>query len=107
MRALTRPSVAFALVAPLLVVALLSSARKTGSQHTTAPSNAPRASEAQDASMLQGSMRDKIDISKLGPQVGERVPDFRLKDQVGKTRTLDSVMGPKGAMLVFFRSADW
>lgn len=49
----------------------------------------------------------KIDVSKLGPQVGERVPDFSLKDQTGKTRTLQSIMGPKGAMLVFFRSADW
>jgi cytochrome oxidase Cu insertion factor (SCO1/SenC/PrrC family) len=49
----------------------------------------------------------KIDLSKLGPQVGERVPDFSLKDQTGKTWTLQSIMGPKGAMLVFFRSADW
>jgi hypothetical protein len=49
----------------------------------------------------------KIDVSKLGPQVGERVPDFSLPDQTGKTETLKSIMGPKGAMLVFFRSADW
>ena len=49
----------------------------------------------------------KIDVSKLGPKVGERVPDFELKDQSGKTRNLDSIMGPKGAMLVFIRSADW
>jgi len=49
----------------------------------------------------------RIDVSKLGPQVGERVPDFSLKDQSGKTWTLQSIMGPKGAMLVFFRSADW
>lgn len=48
-----------------------------------------------------------IDLSKLGPKVGERVPDFRLTDQDGKTWTRDSIMGPKGAMLVFFRSADW
>ena len=53
------------------------------------------------------SARQKIDISKLGPQVGERVPDFALKDQTGKTQTLQSIMGPKGAMLVFIRSADW
>jgi hypothetical protein len=51
--------------------------------------------------------RTKIDVSKLGPQVGERVPDFSLKDQTGKTQTLQSIMGPKGAMLVFIRSADW
>jgi cytochrome oxidase Cu insertion factor (SCO1/SenC/PrrC family) len=49
----------------------------------------------------------KIDVSKLGPQVGERVPDFSLKDQNGNTQTLQSIMGPKGAMLVFIRSADW
>jgi hypothetical protein len=51
--------------------------------------------------------RQKIDVSKLGPQVGERVPDFSLKDQDGKVWTLQSIMGPKGAMLVFIRWADW
>jgi hypothetical protein len=49
----------------------------------------------------------KIDVGKLGPQVGTRVPDFNLGDQRGKVWTLQSVMGPKGAMIVFFRSADW
>jgi len=51
--------------------------------------------------------RTKIDVTKLGPQVGDRVPDFALKDQSGQTQTLQSIMGPKGAMLVFIRSADW
>ena len=51
--------------------------------------------------------RTRVDVAKLGPQVGERVPDFNLKDQNGKSWTLRSSMGPKGAMLVFFRSADW
>jgi hypothetical protein len=51
--------------------------------------------------------RARIDVSKLGPQVGERVPDFNLKDQSGQSWTLQSMMGPKGAMLVFVRSADW
>ena len=49
----------------------------------------------------------RIDVSKLGPQVGERVPDFTLKDQNGKPWTLQSIMGPKGVMLVSCRSADW
>jgi len=49
----------------------------------------------------------KIDVSKLGPQVGAKVPDFNLADQQGKKRTLQSVMGPNGAMIVFYRSADW
>ena len=51
--------------------------------------------------------RTRIDVSRLGPQVGQRVPDFSLKDQDGKAWTLQSIMGPKGAMLVFYRSADW
>ena len=51
--------------------------------------------------------RIPIDVSKLGPQVGARVPDFNLKDPNGKSWTLQSIMGPRGAMLVFFRSADW
>ena len=51
--------------------------------------------------------RTPIEVSKLGPQVGQLVPDFSLKDQNGKVWTRQSIMGPKGAMLVFFRSADW
>jgi hypothetical protein len=61
----------------------------------------------QTAALAQSAPRQKIDVSKLGPQVGERVPDFNLKDQNGKTWTLQSIMGPRGAMLVFIRSADW
>lgn len=48
-----------------------------------------------------------IDTAKLGPQVGAVVPAFTGVDQFGKTHTLASTYGPKGAMLVFFRSADW
>ena len=51
--------------------------------------------------------RTRVDVSKVGPQVGERVPDFSLPDQSGRTRTLQSITGPRGAMLVFLRSADW
>jgi hypothetical protein len=51
--------------------------------------------------------RQKIDVSRLGPQVGQRVPDFSLNDQNGRVQNLQSIMGPRGAMLVFFRSADW
>jgi cytochrome oxidase Cu insertion factor (SCO1/SenC/PrrC family) len=47
------------------------------------------------------------DVQKLGPQVGDRVPDFTLTDQEGHPRTLASLMGTRGLMLVFFRSADW
>ena len=51
--------------------------------------------------------RTRIDVSQLGPQVGQRVPDFSLRDQTGGVRNLQSIMGPRGAMLVFLRSADW
>ncbi len=47
------------------------------------------------------------DTAKIGPQVGATVPAFRGTDQFGTPRTLGSAYGPKGAMLVFFRSADW
>jgi hypothetical protein len=60
-----------------------------------------------EARQAGSPVRTKIDVSKLGPQVGERVPDFSLKDQTGRTQTLQSIMGPKGVMLVFVRSADW
>jgi hypothetical protein len=55
----------------------------------------------------QQKPRSMVDLSKLGPQVGDTAPDFSLPDQAGATRTLQSIMGPKGAMLVFIRSADW
>jgi hypothetical protein len=46
-------------------------------------------------------------VDALGPQVGEQAPEFSGVDQFGRTQTLRSVVGAKGAMLVFFRSADW
>lgn len=48
-----------------------------------------------------------VDTAKIGPQVGATVPPVAGVDQTGTPRTLSSVSGPKGAMLVFFRSADW
>jgi hypothetical protein len=44
---------------------------------------------------------------KTGPAVGSKVPDFALDDQDGKRRTLPDLMGHKGMLLVFTRSADW
>ncbi len=44
---------------------------------------------------------------KTGPKIGERVPDFALPDQNGQERSLHELMGPKGLLLVFLRSADW
>lgn len=47
------------------------------------------------------------DVTRIGPAVGAPAPGFELADQDGRLRTLDSVAGPQGTMLVFFRSADW
>ncbi len=51
--------------------------------------------------------RQAIDVSSLGPQVGDEAPDFRLPDQFGNYHTLNDVMGSNGVMLLFHRSADW
>ena len=48
-----------------------------------------------------------IDVHSLGPQVGDTVPEFNLPDQSGQMRTIESIKGPNGAMLLFHRSADW
>jgi hypothetical protein len=42
-----------------------------------------------------------------GPPIGGRIASFELPDQNGKLRDLGSLLGPKGAILVFYRSADW
>ena len=59
------------------------------------------------STLAAAQSREAIDVASLGPQIGERVPDFNLPDQSGQVRSLDSIMGPNGVMLVFFRSADW
>lgn len=47
------------------------------------------------------------DLQAVGPQIGATIPSFTLPDQMGRAQSLESLMGPKGAMVVFFRSADW
>ncbi|MGO8818304.1 MAG: hypothetical protein ACLQVG_26980 [Terriglobia bacterium] len=44
---------------------------------------------------------------KTGPEVGSTVPGFEAPDQNGSAQNLQSIMGPKGALLVFYRSSDW
>lgn len=51
--------------------------------------------------------RTPIDVSALGPQVGERVPDFSLPDQTGQLHTLRTIQRPNGSLILFHRSADW
>lgn len=44
---------------------------------------------------------------KTGPDPGQTIPKFSLNDQNGRAWALDTLAGPNGAMLVFYRSADW
>ena len=54
-----------------------------------------------------GNPATKVDVERVGLQVGASLPDFTLRDQHGESRSLRSLLGPKGAVIVFFRSADW
>jgi hypothetical protein len=48
-----------------------------------------------------------IDVESVGPKPGDVLPEFSLHDQDGKVHSLKSLMGANGAVIVFFRSADW
>ena len=48
-----------------------------------------------------------LSAREYGPPVGSKMPSFDLKDPDGKAHTLASLLGPKGAVILFFRSADW
>ena len=43
----------------------------------------------------------------FGLPVGSPIPPFQAQDQNGTVRTLKDILGPNGAAVVFFRSADW
>jgi hypothetical protein len=45
--------------------------------------------------------------TSIGLAVGQKAPAFSARDQFGKLQTLESLKGPKGTVLLFFRSADW
>lgn len=46
-------------------------------------------------------------FSEVGLAPGQKAPDFSARDQSGKTQSLDTLRGPKGTVLLFYRSADW
>jgi cytochrome oxidase Cu insertion factor (SCO1/SenC/PrrC family) len=54
-----------------------------------------------------GDRATMVDVETLGPKVGASLPDFSLRDQDGMVRSLKSLLGVNGAVIVFFRSADW
>jgi len=59
------------------------------------------------AARQQPNATQMVDVERVGPKVGEALPEFSLRDQNGHVESLKSLLGPKGAVIVFFRSADW
>ena len=45
--------------------------------------------------------------TSIGLEVGQKAPSFSARDQFGEEQTLETLKGPKGTVLLFFRSADW
>jgi hypothetical protein len=66
-----------------------------------------------DSVTIRGTLDDdaihvaSIELMSIGLAVGQKAPAFSLHDQFGRTQTLDTLKGPNGTVLLFFRSADW
>ena len=46
-------------------------------------------------------------LTAIGLDVGRKAPAFSARDQFGREQSLDTLKGPNGTVLLFFRSADW
>jgi hypothetical protein len=67
-----------------------------------------------DSVTVRGSLEDNIIhvsslevLNSIGLPVGKKAPAFSARDQFGHDQTLDTLQGPQGTVLLFFRSADW
>jgi hypothetical protein len=65
------------------------------------------AGEKIDPALVKAFIEAQNEGATSGIAIGESAPGFELKDQLGRSHTLKSLMGPKGVLLVFTRSADW
>ena len=57
--------------------------------------------------LLLGMASNAFGQQMPGLAIGGLAPPFQVSDQFGKKQRLSSLMGPKGLVLLFFRSADW
>jgi len=46
-------------------------------------------------------------LTSIGLEVGQKAPMLSARDQFGREQNLESLKGPQGTVLLFFRSADW
>ena len=53
------------------------------------------------------SAADPAPDEKTGIKVGEKAPEFKLKDQAGEERALSAMLKDGPVALVFYRSASW
>jgi hypothetical protein len=74
----------------------------------------PAANHLGDIVTVTGTLDGKtLHVSKIelftsiGLEVGQRAPAFSAQDQFGREQSLDTLKGPNGTVLLFFRSADW
>jgi len=74
----------------------------------------PAVGHVGDAVTVRGTLiGDTIQVTSLellagiGLPVGEKAPPFSARDQFGHEQSLDTLKGPHGTVLLFFRSADW
>ncbi|MBI3998763.1 MAG: hypothetical protein HY355_06985 [Armatimonadetes bacterium] len=44
---------------------------------------------------------------RYGPEIGQRIPHFEALDQHGRLQSFETIRGPRGAFIVFVRTADW
>ena len=63
------------------------------------------------ARMLGARVPDKttseLQAVNTGPEAGETIPSFSLRDQNGNRQTFENLRGSKGLLLLVYRSADW
>jgi hypothetical protein len=74
----------------------------------------PAAGHVGDAVTARGTLTgDTIQVASLellagiGLPVGAKAPAFSAGDQFGHKQSLGTLKGPRGTVLLFFRSADW
>jgi hypothetical protein len=47
------------------------------------------------------------ELMSIGLAVGQKAPNFSARDEFGHVQSLETLKGPNGTVLLFFRSADW
>jgi len=48
-----------------------------------------------------------LELMSIGLAAGQKAPLFSARDQNARTQSLETLKGPRGTVLLFFRSADW